>query len=631
MKKILIFFLFITFYSLVFSQQFIQTTKVFSKKTNFTFSNEWQYVSTDLYLFNSSRFNSLINSINPENKKKKNRDVIKNILVTVQLEGMGELDKLTYPLFNFVVTENEAGDLVAQVAEPDVIRIVDNYPIASLKDYIGAKVNVSIYSDKNKSDIYKFIAEQLSNVSSFTTFNTTDAALKVVGEIGKLMKSDATGKQYQFESTIRFYDDQNFNRRFHSISVFAFHPSTLKQVAFDTVAISRFLDTTKIVTLEKQVLKKYLTHTNYPYIVAVNYRSKYIPQISDDINFDMLKMRFARNEMNYENKLISRDVYLQEQSLIQFLEIYAQFLLDLNKYELDYKAKITEDFTIQLFIVMQDYWKMLNTNKTFMQTFAGNPLYETEFKPLYKRYLTQTSIKFESNSALRGVREHVETIFELENTKNLKLDSLMRESYLQKLKVTKMPPREAKSEEVLLTQKWILNLEKEQFTYFYLPIINLYSKLPVSSSSFEIIQKIYIESTTSNCELCKEKVTIFYEEFLVKYEKLLFQNENIALNKTIQETQLKILDFSKRQNIISMNLENINQRETNEHLILITNLLQESVNQRIELSEKINSKNNFSNYNDVKLYNDEILILSNKIEINLLSICNTNPELCKTN
>lgn len=631
MKKILVLLLFFIVCNYIFAQQFIQTTKVFGKKTKFEFSNEWQYVSTDLYLFNSSRFNSLINSINPENKKKKNRDVIKNILVTVQLEGMGELDKLTYPLFNFVVTENENGDLVAQVSEPDVIRIVDNFPIASLKDYIGAKVNVAIYSDKNKSDVYKFIAEQLSNVSSFTTFNTTDAALKVVGEIGKFMKSDASGKQYQFESTIRFYEDQNFNRRFHSISVFAFHPSTIKQVAFDTVAISRFLDTTKVPTLEKQTLKKYLTHTNYPYIVAINYRSKYIPKISDDINFDMLKMRFARNEMNYENKLISRDVYLQEKSLIDFLEIYAQFLLDLNKYELDYKAKITEDFTIQLFIVMQDYWKMLNTNKTLTQTFAGNPLYETEFKPLYKRYLTQTSIKFETNSALRGVREHVETIYELENTNNLKLDSLKRESYLQKLKVTKLPPREAKSEEVLLTQKWILNIEKDLFTYFYLPKINLYSKLPVSNSSFEIIQKIYIESTTSNCDLCKEKISVFYNDFLIKYENFLLQTENILLNKTKQETQLKILDFSKRQNIIKINLQNQISSESNEHLILLDNLLQESINQRNKLNELISSKKTYTNYKEVKLFNDEILILSNTIEINLLSICNTNPELCKSN
>lgn len=615
------------------AQQYIKTVKVYSKTTNFQFTNEWQYVSTDLYLFNASKFNYLVNHINPGEKKKtfrkKNTDEIKNIMVTAQLDGMGELDQLTYPIFNFMVTTGDDGELHAQVSEPEVIRIVDNVPVSSVNDFIGAKIQVTVYSEKNRPEIYKFIAKQLQTAANFSAVSTTDAALEVVGEIGKMMQNDAAGKQYQFESTIRFYEEQNFDKRLHSITIFVFQPSYYNGTNFDTAGISNFFDTSKVTSVDKDKLNKIIDHRIYPYMVAVNYRSKYKPEISDDINFDMLKIRTAKNENNYKSGAISRDIYLQEKSLIDFLNVFAQFQLDVSNYELNYKAKITEDYTIHLFLILQDYWKMKNTYNTISKTYTGNPLYDNEFKELYDRYLTLASLKFEGNSALRSIRAHVETIFTLEKNNSTDLDSAKQEDFIRKLRSTTLPDREYNSDEATITRHWISSLENDLYTNYFQPQINELFTMPIIPQTNTLVQKLLIQSSTSYCELCKEKVQDFSKEFKIDYENYLYTESKKELNLLKNQTRINIFEYSKKHNCIQNNIEKNTSSNNSEYLDLVKNTLEKTTQKRVELYEIINETKFFSNSNEIQAQISRITNLSNEIEANFKSICTANPELCE--
>ncbi len=632
MKKIILFIVFLTVFQNIFSQNYIKSFKVFSAKSDFDFSNEWQYVSTDLYLFNSDKFNYLINILNPKKRgwHRRHKEQIKNILVTANLDGLGQLDKLTYPLFNFVVKKDDKGDYQTQISEPEAIRIVDNVPVSSVDDYIGAKIQIQIFSNKNRPEIYKFVSKQLTAAATITALSATSAALKVVGEIGKMMQEDAAGKQYQFTSTIRFYQEQNFDRRIHSISIYVFAPSYYYHTGFDTLKISEFFDTASVRNLTKEEISKLIDYHMFPYIVAVNYRSKYIPQISDDVNFQMLKMRSAKNERNYKNKAISRDIYLQEKSLIDFLNVFAQLQLDINNYDLNYKAKITNDYTIQLFLILQDYWKLKNTYEITVMANKGNPLFENEFKPLYNRYLTKADLKFEGNSSLRNVHELVETIYYLENKGSRNLDSAKREEFLRRLRAVKLPQRETNSDEATITRHWINTLENEQYKNVYLPKIDELSQMPVIESTYFKVQQFHLAAMNSYCELCKINTQNFVNKFSKEYEEYLFEEAEKKLTRLLAQSRLKIFEYSKKQSCIENTIDTLYSEKTMpDHIKLIKNTLKIITKLRQQLYGDVNSNKNFVSSDEINNYMTKIKDLEYQIETNLSSICTTDPDLCK--
>ncbi len=635
MKKLLfiIIIISISFFS-AFSQEYVKTVQVFNKKSKFEFTNEWQYVSTDLYMINANKFNYLINIVNPTKRRtwlhRRNKEQIRNILVTAQLEGLGDLDKLTYPLFNFIVKKDEKGQYQIQTTEPEVIRIVDNVPVSSINDYLGAKIQVHIFSDKNRPEIYKFISTQLDIAASFASVSTTGAALKVVGEIGKLMKNDAAGKQYEFASTIRFYEEQNFDRYIHSIAIYVLEPSYFYSTGFDTLQLATYFDTLHSSALSKEQIKKLAHYTMFPYIVAINYRSKYKPQISDDVNFQMLKMRDAKNEENYKNKVISREIYLQEKNLIDFLNVYAQLQLDINNYELNYKAKITEDYTIELFMILQDYWKLKNTFSITVKANKGNPLFENEFKPLYNRYLTKVNLKFEGNSSLRAIREHVETIYTLEKNRSIKPDSAQTEDFLRKLEAVKMPPREYNSDEATITRHWINSLENDLYKNYFLPKINEFSNMPVVSKTNEEIEKFRLSSSNSYCGLCKINTETFVKKFLKDYNEYLFDIAQQKLSRTLAQTRTNIFKYSKKQSCIEKNIDSLyGQKDLPEHVILFKSTLAQISKQRENLYSLVNKDENFVNAYEINAYLTKIKDLKYQIETNFNSICNTDQNLCR--
>jgi hypothetical protein len=549
-------------------------------------------------------------------------------MVTAQLSGLDELDKITYPLFNFTVSKDDDGNYQIQTSNPEAIRIVDNVPVSSLKDYIGATININVYSDKNQPEMFKFVSEQLLTISTLTAVSSTDAAMKVVGEIGKMMQDEAAGKQYQFESTIRFYEEQNFDKHFHSLAIYVFEPSYFFRTGFDTLAISQYLDTNINPTLNKAIFAKVFDYKLLPYIVAVNYRSKYKPQISDEVDFEMLKRREIKNEDNYKNKVISREIYIQEKSLIDFLKIFAQLQLDITNYELDYKAKITEDYTIELFLTLQDYWKLKNTYKITSKAFAGNPLFENEFKPLYNRYLTKANLRFEGNSALRNIREHVETLYFLEQNGISDIDSAKTEDFLRKLQATKIPPRENNSEEATITRHWINSLENEQYQKYYLPKINELSGLPVLPETYNKVQLLNLNTMNSYCELCKVNVQQFVEKFMISYNEFKYSEAKKSLAKTLSIAQSKIFEYSKQQSCIESNLSD-NQTIKEPTKKLYSAKLEEITKKRQKLFELVNNEPSFTNADSVNNYAAQIKSLEYQIETNINSICSSSPELCE--
>ena len=98
----------------LYAQQGIKTLPEFKYTVKYKFTDEWQYLSTDMYLFNSAKFNHLINDIAEKNslnygkkwmkKKKKNAEFIEYLMLTANIKDVKFFGgDLTYPIYNFQV------------------------------------------------------------------------------------------------------------------------------------------------------------------------------------------------------------------------------------------------------------------------------------------------------------------------------------------------------------------------------------------------------------------------------------------------------------------------------------------------------------------------------------------------
>ena len=89
-----------------FAQQNIETRLGYSYNDKFEFSDEWQYLSTDIYLFNGGQFNRVLNELESGVKKKSKKNYayeLEYLFITAQLKNLKLFgnDQIVYPLFNF--------------------------------------------------------------------------------------------------------------------------------------------------------------------------------------------------------------------------------------------------------------------------------------------------------------------------------------------------------------------------------------------------------------------------------------------------------------------------------------------------------------------------------------------------
>ena len=59
------------FSRIAFAQHDIEPKLIFSDTSSFVFTGEWQYLSTEIYLFNGEKFSNLINEIDFQSTKPK--------------------------------------------------------------------------------------------------------------------------------------------------------------------------------------------------------------------------------------------------------------------------------------------------------------------------------------------------------------------------------------------------------------------------------------------------------------------------------------------------------------------------------------------------------------------------------
>ncbi len=613
------------------AQQSVVTINEFKKKVSYNFSNEWQYLSTDLYLINANKFDDLLNDLSGNGKKKRKKDaeIIEYLLMTASIKGLKFGGDLTYPIYNFQVKTNADNRYNTTLNNaPEVIRIIDNLPLAATNDYIDAEIKVDAITNKTGDKVYNIVASQLKNIS--TLMNPSAAVMSLVGEFGKFMESKTQNKEYSFRSTIRIYEEQDFNKRLFSINIYVFAPSTVEKAGMDTIKLSNYLKSLDNPTIDRRTLVDLIDYRNYPFLVLANYKSRYItePIIGDEITFESIEKRRQKMQSAYESSLINKETYLQEVKLNEFLETFSQLKLEINNYALNYKNKITEDFSKSFFVILQNYRKLKNTYKNRLQEFARNASFNNEFKAKYESILLNSELYLENDNNLRNIKEMVNTIYNFENETHIELDSAKRENYIRKLYSVELPESEKNSEETKIISDLISRLEDEQFTKVYKRHIDKLLAVAANDNSISLSEDLKTRIKSTNCKTCRIKandaITLFSTRYdAYKLSKAVQENDEITKNAKDQ-----LFYIVKKESCIAKQLKDNYADGMPDYVQLIETDFQELVKVRISLQATLTVPIPNDNLDKMLEWNEQINATLKKLTDGQNSLCNKIKSIC---
>ncbi len=555
------------------AQETIKTITALKKKTNYTFSPEWQYLSTDLYLLNAQKFGDLLNDISILNgggkKKKINEESLVSLFIKAKIQNLKFFGgDMVYPIYNFKITEN-AGTTSIETGNVEVVRLIDNLPLNESNEVIDAEIIGEAITKKNSDDFLKVIAVQLQNISKYSKPNT--GIFDLIGELGKFIESKTAGKQYKFSSTIRLYEGQDFNKRLHSVNVFVFAPTSTIKINLLSENLETFLDTASNPEIDQNKLVKMIAYKKYPMVIIANYKSRYNsqPVVGDQINFDFLEQRKLKIQNAYQNELINKTTYNQELKLIEFLTVFSDLKLNINNYNLNLKNNITNDYSKNIFVILKIYRDLLKVKKSRKVEFVGNTEFEQEYLPKYESVISTAGLYLNQQNALTNLKEVGDL---LENEKQAKAIE-NRENNLRLLYSIKIPEEEQFSDQARDLNSLVLQNELELYSLVYSPILGQISKLSFDEAGNKEKEKLENQYGNTYCKKCKSELSIAFNDYNLRYQTAQ-KNRLMTENDQMKQKAVAVLfDVLKKKKCIDQNMDKISKDSTNESTIVYNELV----------------------------------------------------------
>ena len=631
-KGLLSVFVFLLSIQLV-AQETIKTYAAYKKTVDFNFTSEWQYLSTDLYLMNTDKFTYLINQIamnhSGQKKKRKGNDYIQSLYIQAKIKDVKFFGgDVVYPIFSFQIQKDDK--YTTQISDNiGVIRLIDNLPLSTSKDYIDAEISSEIITNNNANEFLRMVAVQMQNISRFSQPNT--AAFELIGELGKFLESRTTGKQYQFSSTIRLYEDQDFNRRLHSVNIFVFIPGFLPKVTVTTGNLTNYLKTENP-QLNQKKLRELITFRRYPMIIVVNYKSRYEtePVIGDQIDYEYIAERKRKVSNAFKNELINEETYIFENELIKYLELFVRLKLDINNYSLNKQNKITDDFTKNLYVIMQDYRRLFDYKRQKENQYYNNPGFNNEFKEKYEIVLNTAKIYLAADQDLKNIKDVMDVLYRPMQD-NLQRDSAMLEYDLKVLHSINFPESENRSMETRMLQKYIRETENTLYNKEFAKVINELYTLPVDEENYKQLNKYNKLSGYTNCVYCSQKLNDAINNYMHRFEQQK-KKQATEKNEHLKQSAMSVLfDFIKKKNCINQNLQSVDENNQPEFFSLFEAEYNRFKTYLSKLSDIVGSDAETLTVDELMEQNKQILTLQKKIEISYKNLTDGFPELCKCN
>jgi len=642
-KKIIISGFILLFSINSFSQNDIETILRYSDTTSFHFSGEWQYLSTDIYLFNPEKFTDLINEL-PMNapkkkglfrKKKIQEEYLEYLFITAKLKNVkffGNQD-ITYPLYNFQINQETDNQYRTYVSDNiDHVRILDNLPLYAASDYIDAEVNVKAITNSDSDMILGMIARQLQNLSSITT--PTDALMSLIGEFGKFMETNTKKKEYRFSSTIRLYEQNNFDTRLHSIKIYEIvSPNSISELN-NFQSVSEFLDTTYNSSLSRSLLSDIVNYQKYPYLVVANYKSLYKMEevTGDEVTFANIEKRKLKIENDYRASLINTETYRQEKDFIQFITIFANLKTNLEMYKLNYKTANSDAISGGLFRIIQYYRQLLKAFKEIEYKYQRNSTYNSVFKKEYQSILGYAALYLDEDHNLKLSKSLVNTILELEDPKITGLDSVQTEAYLSRLHFadqfkTEILKQSAEGQTIL---SQIKKMEKKQYENFYKDKVSYIYTLDANNKNLKFYSSFKDKIRSSNCKTCRDSSGIALKDFKTRYTRHLKTIELAKTDSLIENIEEQLFELLETDEFLGQNFKLYYTTDSlPANMKLLYKKYQQSNRDLGDLQDLMTRNVNSRNYEIIKEYNTKLVSLVNSAAYAQGYVRKRKPELCE--
>ncbi|MDR0560676.1 MAG: hypothetical protein LBG92_10945 [Prevotellaceae bacterium] len=574
MKKIFLTTLLLTVLNTVIYAQTIETRMCYADTTAFSFSGEWQYLSTDVFLFNGHQFSKVINDIYlPSGKKGKKRTLeekLEYLYITAQLMNVkyfGDND-IVYPLFNFQISNDKDSKYQTFVSENiESIRIIDNLPLYSAGNNIDAKIEVKAITSSDKDGIMGFFGRQLQVLASTGGFGKPILAL--IGEMGNFIESNAKKKEYRFSSTIRLFEQKNFDTRLHSIRIYAIVTPNTPNLRLNTASLNKFMDTCRGSELTRADLEKLIPFRNYPLIIVANYKSLYkLDGISgDEVNLANIDKRKVNVENNYRDKLIGDETYRQEKTFTGFLTIFANFKSQIELYTLNARTGNIDAANNALGSIVQSYIGLLNEYDLINFKYKDNSVFNKSFKSEYSSIMDFAAYYLENDPTLRGVRLMCATLVEL-NKSGIPRKPEDQEKTLRNLHQIDNFNNDFKTKtkegQNIINQ--INSIENSLFAQEFNPLIARLNSTPVKEGvKDETVTALNEKIASSSCRICRDRTQEAVKHYYNRLEDIQKTSRKKEYTELSRETELKLMDYIKISDMIKNNLSVKYQPETREY------------------------------------------------------------------
>jgi len=630
-KLTLIFSIILSFQ--IMAQQSVETKLEYNYTTTYSFTDEWQYLTTDIYLFNCTQFTRVINELSDKIKLNKKKEYFEHLFISAKLKNVKLFgnEEIIYPLYNYQIDNSQKTSNAIVAAGTEVVRVIDKLPLSSGEENIDAEIKVEAVTNNNSNQIIGIVAGQLLNLSTLT--NPTKAVMSLVGEFGNLIESNTKKRQYKFSSTIRLYEGEKFDMKLHSVRLYILIPTGTEYMKVKVQKLVSYLENNENPKIDSKVLEELLTYNEYPILIAVNYKSLYKmdPLTGDEISTEVIEKRKAKVENAKEQGLIKNEPYLQEKNFIEFLVIFNNLKNSINLYNLNYEINNTEAFSKNLFIVYQDYAKLKSMFNNRLQTFKNNNTFVKLFKKEYEQILQNADIYLDKDQNLRSCKELVNSSFDLQ-TKNISsLSAEERENYLRKLNTIDFSNSDFVNgtSEGQQMNKMITELERIQVIDMYEPMIKELDIIPANESNLTKRNVLRDKAKQTYCKTCKNLATEALQRFNDKYELSLVKKAESKKDSAKEEADMKLIEFLKKKDCIT---SNINKQEIIEALGSGKERILEKIDlwyEKVEmLKTLVDDKTAFTKLTDLEEYINQLEVLVKKTEEGFTKLCILESKLC---
>ncbi len=569
MKKIGLFIAAIFVFCGVFAQQNIETRLFFSDTTSFPFTEEWQYLSTDIYLLNANKFGKLINETLFEKiydrkgeatfrrKKGLEEEKLEYLFISAELQNVkffGD-NSMMYPLYNFQVNKDKKEQYQTFVSDNiESVRIIDNLPLYSAKDRIDAKIEVRAITQSDRDVILGFIGKQLKDLA--TLLNPTTAVFSLIGEFGNFIETNSRKKEYRFTSTIRLFEQKNFDTRLHSVHVYTAVTANSTPIRINFAKLKAYLDTTQQHSLSRNKLAELLGYGQYPLIIVANYKSLYNMEniTGDEVNTAYIDRRKVRVENNYNNGLISEETYRQEKEFIIFLSAFAAFKSNLEMYRLNFKMGNTEAAMNGLSNLAQQYRMLLRIYHDTNFKNRENNMFQHIFKQEYLSNIEYAELYLEEDHNLKSVKDLVRTMTHIERNglpgKDSEIDEAVRAlHFADRFK----PEFTEKTQDGQLIRNQIDHAEEFLYKKLFEADIQKIEQTQATTNNLSVCEMLKQKINNTNCMRCRERSVSALLDFNNRYEENMKAAALKQFEATVHETEEKLLAYMAKTNLAAEN------------------------------------------------------------------------------